>query len=197
MPTLFDELPESQLIQACAGGNRDAWTCMIERYQPGLEAFLHWLLHRLEIEDDNVVAAIISNVWSEQLENKRFATYDAGRGTLRKYLCGLAHKHVLRWRRRRASITRREHEAMRRKPEMLADREGFLSIMLTDFLAQVSPGESLYIRQELLKDWPADSTRLLSEANKRQLHHRAVRRLCRFLGVSYQKAANSLAASAR
>jgi hypothetical protein len=77
MPTLFDELPEAQLIQACAGGNRNAW----------------------------------------------------------------------------------------------------------NFLGQVSPGERRYIHQELLKDWPADRPTRLSDANKRQLHHRAVRRLRRLLDV--------------
>jgi hypothetical protein len=183
MPTLFDQLPDAQLIQACASGNPDAWTSMIERYQASLEGFLRWSMHRIGIKDDNLVPALVSNVWSEQLESKRFTTYDARRGPFRKYLCGLAHKHVLRWLRRRASEARHEHEAMRRKPESLADSDGFMTLMLTDFLKQVSPGERLYIHQELLKDWPTDGTAPLSDANKRQLHHRAVRRLCRLLGV--------------
>jgi hypothetical protein len=67
----FDELPESWLIEACAGGNWDAWTCLINRYQPGLEAFLRSLLRRQGIKDENVAFALASNVWAEQLEGKR------------------------------------------------------------------------------------------------------------------------------
>jgi hypothetical protein len=183
MLKLFEELPECQLIEACAAGNREAWTCMIKRYQPGMEGFLRKFLFRLGIKDVNVVFAMVSNVWSEQLESKRFATYDPRRGTLRKYLRGLARKHVLRWLHSRASITRCEREAMRRKPEMLADTDASLAIMLTDLLDQASPGERDYMHQELLKDRPGSQATPLSDVNKRQLHHRAVRRLCKFLGI--------------
>jgi hypothetical protein len=55
--------------------------------------------------------------------------------------------------------------------------------MLADFLDEASPGESAYIHQELLKDWPPSEANTLSDVNKRQLHHRAVRRLCGLLGI--------------
>jgi hypothetical protein len=135
------------------------------------------------IKDENVALAIVSNVWSEQLEGKRFATYDPRRGTLCKYLRGLARKHVLRWLHNRASITRCEREAMRRKSEKLADSDASLAIMLTDLLDQASPGEREYIHQELLKDCPTNDAKPLSDANKRQLRHRAERRLCYLLGM--------------
>jgi hypothetical protein len=183
MPKPFDELPESLLIEACAGGNRDAWTCLISRYQPGLEAFLRSLLRRQGIKDENVLSALVSNVWAEQLEGKRFATYDSRRGTLHNYLYGLARNHVRRWLHSRASRTRCEREAMSRKSEKRADSDGALTLILADFLDQASPGERAYIHQELLKDWPPSESNPLSHVNKRQLHHRAARRLCELLGV--------------
>jgi hypothetical protein len=197
MLNLIEELPESQLIEACAAGNREAWTCMIKRYQPGLEGFLRKFLFRVGIKDVNVVFAMVSNVWSEQLENKRFATYDPRRGTLRMYLRGLARKHVLRWLHSRASITRCEREAMRRKPEMLADTDASLAIMLTDLLDQASPGERDYMHQELLKDCTRNDTKPLSDANKRQLRHRAERRLCYLLGVCDRSAGGQRVPGAR
>jgi hypothetical protein len=116
-------------------------------------------------------------VWTEQLEGKRFATYDARRGTIRKYLYGLARNHVLRWLQSRALRTSCEREAMRRKSEKWSDSDGALALMLADFLEQASPGESAYIHQELLRDWPPSEANPLSDVNKRQLHHRAARRL--------------------
>jgi hypothetical protein len=183
MPNPFDEQPESQLITACAAGNREAWTCLITRYESGLEEFLRLLVFRHGIKDENVVSALVSNVWSEQLEGKRFATYDPKRGTLRKFLHGLARKHVQRWVHSRASEERHNREAMRRKPKKMADGDGSLVIMLADFIGQASPGERAYIHQELIGDWPASEAKALSNANKRQLHHRAVRRLCQLLGI--------------
>ena len=126
---------------------------------------------------------MVSNVWAEQLEGKWFATYHPRRGTIRKYLCGLARNHVLRWLHSRASRTRCEREAMRRKSEKRADSDGALTLMIADYLDQASPGERAYFHQELLKDLPPSETNPLSHVNKRQLRHRAARRLCELLGI--------------
>jgi hypothetical protein len=190
-------MPESRLIEACATGDREAWTCVITRYQPGVEAFVWSLLLRRGIKDQNIVSELLSNLWSEQMGGKRFATYDAKRGTLRKYLCGLARKHVLRWLHNRAWATRHERQAMRQKPEGVTDGDGSLAVLLADFLDQASPRELAYIRQELLRDWPARQVKPFSDANKRQLHHRAERRLRRLLGIHANRATGRSGGGAR
>jgi hypothetical protein len=196
MDNPFDDLPESQLIAGCASGNREAWAHLIACYQPDLEVFLWSLLVRRGIKDANVVETIVSNVWSEQLEGKSFTTYDPERGTLHKYLCGLARNHVLRWLHTRALMMRCEHELMRRKSKNLADGDGTLMLLFGDFLAQASPRERAYIHRELLKDWPANG-KPLSAVNKRQLQHRAERRLCKLLGLRARRLVRCCAPRAR
>jgi hypothetical protein len=178
------DLPESALVEGCIRGIREAWACLIERYQVELETYLRRLLRRRGIKDENMPSIIISNLWSEQLNRKRLVTFETERGTLRTYLRGLARIHVLRWLRERASIRDREKEAMRRSPEVIADGEAWQALMLADFFDQVSRAEREYLRAELFEEGLARDLQPPLAANTRQRRHRALQKLSRVLGLA-------------
>ena len=180
----LDGLDDSQLIALVCAGDKQAGNILCAKHQRKLlttiQCLSQDLCYRGEPAED-----LAQEVWLALFRDdfKRLKNYDAGQGKFGCFLKEISKDLILQRLRAQSRRPGRRVPLKEHEPEDPGADDGLVHAELAEYLEHLTPRESRYLHENLLRDSKPANERPLSRGNEYTVKHRMRRKLADHLDI--------------